>query len=66
MGEAAADILDVLMDAEDLLDDEDDGKRPAGGRHGAIGRDRAVLDRDLDLAGLQARGIGRDRGRPDR
>ena len=28
LGEAAADVLDVLVDAEDLLHDEDDGNGP--------------------------------------
>ncbi len=57
-GEPAADILDVLMDAEDLLHDQHGRERPAARRHGAIGGDAAVGDRDLDLAGLEPGGIG--------
>ena len=66
LGEPAADVLDVLVDAEDLLDDQDDRERSAVGRHGPVGGDLAVGDRDLHLAGLQALGIGRDRLGGDR
>ncbi len=61
LGEPAADVLDVLVDAEDLLDDEDHGQVRAAGRHGAVGGDLAVGDGDLHLAGLEAVGVGRDR-----
>ena len=64
LGEPAADVLDVLVDAEDLLDDQDDRERPALGRHRPVGGDLAVRDRDLDLAGLEPLGVGRDRLRP--
>ena len=55
LGEPPADVLDVLVHAEDLLHDEDERERPALRRHGAVGGDLAVLDRDLDLTRRQAR-----------
>ena len=43
-GQAAADILDVLVNTEDLLHDQDRGERARPLRHGPIGRDLAVGD----------------------
>ncbi len=60
LGEAAADVLDVLVDAEDLLDDEDDREGPSGRGHGAVGRNLGVRRLDLDLARLEPGGVGRD------
>ena len=58
--EATADILDVSVDAEDLLDHEDDRKRTAPLRHRPIARHRPVDGRDADLAGFDARVVGGD------
>src|SRR5262249_42875587 len=58
--EAAAKVLDVLVDAEDFLDDEDHGERTARRRHGPIGRHLLAADGYLHLAGLQSLGIGLD------
>src|SRR5262249_54922022 len=58
--EAAADVLDVLVDAEDLLDDEDDGEGAALVGHGPVAGHHAVLGGDLDLAGFEALGVGGD------
>jgi hypothetical protein len=61
LGEPAADVLDVLVDAEDLLHDEHGRERPAFVRGGPVGRDGAVLDGDLHLDGGEALGVGGDR-----
>jgi len=61
-GEAPAQILDVLVDAEDFLNDEHGRERPALVRHRPVGRDLAVLDRDLDLAGFEPGAVGGDDG----
>src|SRR5690606_10991343 len=54
LGEAAADILDVLVNAEDLLHHHDSGEGAALGRHGPVGRDVVVGYGNLDLARRQA------------
>ena len=53
LGEPAADVLDVLVDAEDFLHDQHDRERPALRRHRPVGGHLAVLDGDLDFAGLR-------------
>ena len=53
LGEPAAEVLDVLVDAEDLLHHQDDRERPPARGHRPVGGDLAVGDRDLDLAGLE-------------
>jgi len=59
-GEAAAEILDVLVDAENLLYDEHGWERSSLVRHRTIGGDLAVLGRHLDLARRQPVCIGGD------
>ena len=66
LGEPPADVLDVLVDAEDLLDDQDGRERPPFGGHRPVGGDGSVGHRDLDLAGGQPLGVGRDRVGRDR
>ena len=66
LGQAPADVLDMLMDAEDLLHHEDRGEGAALGGHGAVARDLAVGDRDLHLAHGQALAVGHDGGGRDR
>ena len=61
LGQAAADILDMLVDAEDLLYDQDHGKRSPVVGQGPIGGNLAVADRDLHLAGHEPFGVRRDR-----
>jgi uncharacterized membrane protein len=62
LGEAADDVLDVLVHAEDLLHHEHHRKPPARRRHGAVGRDFPVRHRDLHLAGGEALAARRDHG----
>ena len=59
LGQPAADVLDVLVNAEDLLDHQNNRKRPAGRRHRAVGRNLAVGHGNLYLARLQSAGVGR-------
>ena len=61
LGEAPADILDVFVDAEDLLHDQHYRKRPAARWHRAISRDRLIADRNLHFACSQAFGAGGNR-----
>src|SRR5262249_9431975 len=61
LGETPADIFDVLMYAENFLDDQDHRKRPARGGHRAIGRNLAVLNRNRDFSGIEVLRISRDR-----
>ena len=61
-GEAAAEILDVLVDAENLLYDEHGWERSSLVRHRTIGGDLAVLGRHLDLAGIEPGGVGGNHG----
>ena len=60
LGDAPADVLDVLVHAEDFLHDQHDREIAARRRHRAVGRHLAVLGRHLDLAGDQAFGGGGD------
>ena len=62
LGEAAADVLDVLVDAEDLLHDQHGRVRAGALRPGIVGRHVAVAHGDLGLAHLQALCVGADRG----
>lgn len=66
LGQTAAEILDMLMDAEDFMHDQDDRGVTSLGRHGAVGRDRPVGHGNLDLAGGEAVGIGGYGGGRDR
>src|SRR6185437_2010107 len=52
--EAPCDVLDVLMDAENLLHDEDDRQVAPVGGHRAIGRHVAVAHRNAHLTGDEA------------
>jgi hypothetical protein len=61
LGEAPADVADVLVDAEDLLHHEHHREGTAGRRLGPVGGDHPVGDRDLHLAGDEAVGGGGDR-----
>ncbi|MGC4003880.1 MAG: hypothetical protein QM811_12440 [Pirellulales bacterium] len=66
LGETAADVLDVLVHAEDFLHDQHDRKLARFVGHGAVGRNFAVGGGDFDFARFQflrVRGdrIGRDR-----
>ena len=65
LGEATAGVLDVFVDAEDLLVHQDDREMAALGGAGEIGGQIAVLDRDLHLSGNQPVGVGLDRLRLD-
>jgi hypothetical protein len=58
--ETAADVLDVFVHAEDLLNDQHDRKRPAFVGHCSIGGNIAVGDGDLYFAGDQSVRVGRD------
>src|SRR6266571_2381589 len=58
--ETAADVLDVFVHAEDLLNDQHDRDRPAFVGHGSIGGDIAVGDGDLYFAGDQSVRVGGD------
>ena len=60
LGEAAAQILDVLVDAEDFFVDEDDGERPSAVRLGGVARHLAIGDRDLHFAAVDADRVGVD------
>src|SRR4030095_1137386 len=42
LGKTAAEILDVFVDAEDLLNHQDSRERPAFGGHGPVAGDLAV------------------------
>ena len=53
--EPPANVLDVLMHAEDLLDDEDQRERPALRRHRAVGGISPSWTRDLHLTGGESR-----------
>ncbi len=66
LGEAPANVLDVLVHAEDFLHDQHDREILARGGHRAIRGNLTVGDRDLDFTGLEAFGAGRDRLRGDR
>jgi hypothetical protein len=56
VGDAPRDVLDVVVDAEGLLDHDDRGPGLAVGR-GLVGAHRSVGGRQLDIAGLgHARG----------
>lgn len=60
LGEAAANVLNVVIDAEDLLVDQDDREVGALGGAGIVGGKLAVLHRDLRRAGVEAGGVGVD------
>ena len=64
--EAAADVLDVLVNAEDLLDNEHRREGAAGGGGGPVGGNRTVGGGDLHFAGLEPLGTRRDRRGRDR
>ncbi|MNC85119.1 hypothetical protein D3C83_06980 [compost metagenome] len=66
LGEAAADVLDVLVHAEDFLNHQHQRELAAFFRHGAVRRHRAGHGLDLHLAGGEAVGVGCDRGGSDR
>ena len=61
LGKPAANVLDVLVDTEDLLDHEHGGKRSAQGWLRAVGRDLTIGGRDLHFASEKACGVRRDR-----
>ena len=56
----------MLVDAEDLLHDQDDRERSALVGQRPVRGNLAVADRDLHLARLEPLGIGRDRLGVDR
>src|SRR5690606_2869251 len=60
--EAAADVADVLVDAEDLLYDEYDGQLVARGGPRMVDRQLAARDRDGGRAGGEAGAGGADHG----
>jgi hypothetical protein len=64
--EPAAEVFDVLVDAEDFLDDDDGGEGNARCGLGAVGGDTQITGWDLDFAGNKAGGVGRDSGGGDR
>src|SRR6188768_4087767 len=64
--EAPAHILDVLVNAEDLLHDQYGRVRSRGRRFCAVGRDLTIRGRDLDLSGVKTVGVGRQRLRGNR
>jgi hypothetical protein len=61
-GQAAADIFDVFVDAEDFLHDEHRREVLSLRGHRAVGRNLAVFDGDFDFARGQAVGVSGDRG----
>ena len=61
LGQPAADILDVFVDAKDLLVDQDDGEGTARGRVRVVHRHVAAGHRYPRLAGGQPVAIGVDR-----
>jgi hypothetical protein len=62
MREAAGDVLDVLVEAEDLLHHEDDGKAIAPGGLGEVRGNLTVARDEPRLPGLEPFGAGGDRG----
>ena len=52
--ELPAQVLDMLVYAEDLLDHEHGGERPTGRWHGAVGWNLASRDRNPDFAGIES------------
>ena len=48
----------MVMNAENLMDDQDGGEWTARLRHRTVGRDRAARDRDFNLTGDQALAVG--------
>ena len=58
---APADVLDVLVNAEDFLDNKHSREGTAGGRSGPVGGDRTVGRGNLHLASFEPLGAGRDR-----
>jgi hypothetical protein len=65
-GEAPADVLDMLVHAENLVDHQHDGKGPAALGRGMIGRNHGVASVDARLARINAFGGRRDRLRRHR
>ena len=64
--EPAADVFDVLVHAEDFLDDQHHRKRFSGLRHGAVDRDVPIRGWYGDFAcfetvGVSSDGLGGDR-----
>jgi hypothetical protein len=62
LGEAAADVLDIFVDAKYFLDDKDGGEWAGALGFGEVGRQRAAGYRDFCFAGDEARGVGVGRG----
>ena len=60
LGEAPADVFDVLVHAEDFLHNKHDRKLLALGGHRAIGRNRTVLGWDSYFTGNQSVSVGGD------
>ena len=60
LGEAPAHVADVLVDAEDLLDDEDDGEAASGRGHRAVAGQVGVRSGDRHLTGDEPGRVGRD------
>ena len=60
LGEAAAGVLDVVMDAEDLLDHHHDGEWPRTGGLCEIPGQVGIANRDPDFASLDPGGVGGD------
>lgn len=60
LSEPTADVLDVFVDAEDLLDYEDSRKVRPGGGQSPISWDLSVLDGDLGFTRFDTFGIGGD------
>ena len=63
LGQAAAQILNMFMDAEDFLHHQHDGERAAlVGGFGDVGRQCIALGRDGRLPGVNALFVGDNRG----
>ncbi len=60
LGQPAAGVLDVFVDAEDLLHHQHRGERPGALRPGEVAGQVPVRDRHLHLAGHQPGAIGVD------
>ncbi len=61
LGESAADVLDMFVDAEDFVHDEDGWERTAARGHCAIRGNFAAWDWNPDLAGDESVAVGCDR-----
>src|SRR5262249_56513540 len=65
-GKTPANVFNMFVDAEDLLDDQGHGKGFSRGWHGSVRGDLAIFGRYLNLAGRQSLRIRGDGLRGDR